>query len=192
MSELFVKMRKESLWTSVLCVVVGVMFCIWPGEILTVLCRIVGAVLIVAGAVLLIIALKIQEMLGRSVRLIPALICLVLGIWIVLRPGTFIVFIPILIGLLLIYHGVKDFLFCIQVKKGKGARWWLGLIVAALTIVLGVLLVLHTWLAIEIGMIFVGVVLIYDGVSGIWLSAKVSRAAKRMKDDVIDVDYVEE
>lgn len=192
MTDLFLKIKKESLWTSVLCIVFGVMFCVWPGEILIVLCRVMGAVLLIAGIVLVAMAVATHEMLGRSVRLVPGVICLVIGIWILLRPGTFVVLIPILIGILLLYHGVKDLIFCMEVKKGKGAAWWLGVIVAALTIVLGILLIFHSWLAIKVGMIFVGVVLIYDGVSGLWLNGKASRAAKRYRDDVIDVDYKEE
>lgn len=189
MSDLFMKIKKESLWTSILCIVFGVLFCVWPGEILIVLCRVMGAVLIIAGVVLLGMAVATHEMLGRSVRLVPGVICLVIGIWIVSRPGTFVVLIPILIGVLLLYHGIKDLIFCMEVKKGQGAGWWFGLIFAVLTIVLGILLVLHTWLAIKVGMIFVGIVLIYDGVSGLWLNRK---ASKCYKDNVIDVDYEEE
>ncbi len=192
MSDLFSKIKRESLWTSILCIAVGVMFCVWPGEILIMLCRIVGAILLIAGAVLIVAALAAHEKTGRFIRLIPGVICLVIGIWIVSKPGTFVVLIPILIGVLLIYHGIKDLIFCFEVKKGQGAGWWLGLIFAALTIVLGILLVLHTWLAIEIGMIFVGIVLIYDGVSGLWLNGKASRTAKKYKDDMVDVEYKEE
>ncbi len=192
MSDLFIKIRKESLWTSILCIVFGVMFCVWPGEILIILCRVMGVVLVIAGVVLLVMAAAAHEMLGRSVRLVPGVICLVIGIWIVLKPGTFVVLIPILIGVLLPYHGIKDLIFCFEVKKGQGAGWWFGLIFAALTIVLGILLVLHTWLAIKVGMVFVGIVLIYDGVSGLWLNGKAAKTAKRYKDDVIDVEYKEE
>lgn len=192
MSDLFMKIKKEALWTSVICIVFGVLFCVWPGATLIVLCRVVGAVLVIAGIVLLGMAIATHEMLGRAVRLIPGVVSLVIGIWIVSKPGTFIVLIPILIGVLLVYHGVKDFIFCMEVKKGQGARWWIGLIVAVLTIILGLLLVLHTWLAIKVGMVFVGIVLIYDGVSGLWLNGKASKTAKKYKDTVIDVDYKEE
>ena len=68
MSELFQKIKKESMITSIICIVFGVMFCIWPGTILVTLCRIAGFVLLVAGIVLLIQGIRIQEMLGRSVR----------------------------------------------------------------------------------------------------------------------------
>ena len=75
--------------TSIICIVFGVMFCIWPGTILVTLCRIAGFVLLVAGIVLLIQGIRIQEMLGRSVRLLPAGVCVVIGIWILAKPGVF-------------------------------------------------------------------------------------------------------
>ena len=126
MSELFQKIKKESMITSIICIVFGVMFCIWPGTILVTLCRIAGFVLLVAGIVLLIQGIRIQEMLGRSVRLLPAGVCVVIGIWILAKPGVFVSLIPILIGVMLAYHGVKDLIFSLEVKKGDSPRWWLG------------------------------------------------------------------
>ena len=39
MSDLFQKIKKESMITSIICIVFGVMFCIWPGTILVPHCR---------------------------------------------------------------------------------------------------------------------------------------------------------
>ena len=195
MSELFQKIKKESMITSIICIVFGVMFCIWPGTILVTLCRIAGFVLLVAGIVLLIQGIRIQEMLGRSVRLLPAGVCVVIGIWILAKPGVFVSLIPILIVFMLAYHGVKDLIFSLEVKKGDSPRWWLGLLVAIATIIIGVILMLHTWLALEIGMMAVGIILIYDGVSGLWLNGRAGSAYKRYhnpEDDIIDGEYKEE
>ena len=108
----YFKKSKRIYDTSIICIVFGVMFCIWPGTILVTLCRIAGFVLLVAGVVLLIQGIRIQEMLGRSVRLLPAVVCVVIGIWILARPGVFVSLIPILIGVMLAYHGFKDLVFC--------------------------------------------------------------------------------
>ena len=142
--------------TSIICIVFGVMFCIWPGTILVTLCRIAGLVLLAVGIVLLVQGIRIREMLGRSVRMLPAVVCVVIGIWILARPGVFVLMIAILIG---------------------------------------VILMLHTWLALEIGMMAVGLILIYDGISGLWLNGRAGRAYKSChnpEDDIIDVDYKEE
>ena len=79
MSDLFQKIKKESMITSIICIVFGVMFCIWPGTILVTLCRIAGLVLLAAGIVLLVQGIRIREMLGRSVRMLPAVVCVVIG-----------------------------------------------------------------------------------------------------------------
>ena len=123
MSDLFQKIKKESMITSIICIVFGVMFCIWPGTILVTLCRIA------------------------------------------------------------------------EVKKASSPRLWIGLLVAIATIIIGVILMLHTWLALEIGMMAVGLILIYDGISGLWLNGRAGRAYKSChnpEDDIIDVDYKEE
>ena len=68
MSDLFQKIKKESMITSIICIVFGVMFCIWPGTILVTLCRIAGLVLLAAGIVLLVQGIRIREMLGQIGR----------------------------------------------------------------------------------------------------------------------------
>lgn len=96
---------------------------------------------------------------------------------------------------MLAYHGFKDLVFCLEVKKASSPRWWIGLLVAIATIIIGVILMLHTWLALEIGMMAVGLILIYDGISGLWLNGRAGRAYKSChnpEDDIIDVDYKEE
>ena len=144
------------------------LYCVWcdvlhlagnhPGDVVP-HCRF-GVV--AAGIVLLVQGIRIREMLGRSVRMLPAVVCVVIGIWILARPGVFVSLIPILIGVMLAYHGFKDLVFCLEVKKASSPRWWIGLLVAIATIIIGVILMLHTWLALEIGMMAVGVILIYD------------------------------
>ena len=40
-------------------------------------------------------------------------------------------------------------------------------------------------------MIYLGIVLIYDGISGLWLTSRTGRGKHGKSDDVIDVDYKE-
>lgn len=178
---------------SILCIVIGVLFCIWPGTMLIILCRLVGAVLAIAGAVLMITALRLQEMMGRSVRLVPGLICLIIGLWVLARPGNFVVLIPIFTGILMLYHGIKDISFCLEVKRGTESGWAIGLLFAIATFLLGLFLIIYSWPAVKMAVVFGGIVLIYDGVSGLWLNHKASRSGGGYrKDEPIDVDYKEE
>lgn len=189
MTELFNKIKKQSIGVSILCIILGVLFCIWPGSILMIVCRIVGIALIVGGAVLIILAIKAHELLMRSIRIVPGIVCIIFGIWILAKPNGLAYLIPIIIGVLLLYHGVKNMIVCFETKSGDGKRFLPGFIVAVLMIVLGLLLVFYTRIAITIGVIFVGIALIFDGVANLCMLAMASAAEK---EKVVDVEISEE
>ena len=177
--------RKVSAAGYILCIVLGIVICIWPGTILLTLCRVAGLAILIFGIYRLIICLKGDHNQGGFLLL--GIVLCALGIWILSSPGSFLKLIPIVIGLVLIYHGVKECYTCIQIKRRHDSKWWVGLVVGILAIVFGIFLIRGAFLALEIGMIILGIALIYMGVSGLWVS---HRAGGR--DRVIDVDYRED
>lgn len=181
------KNQKGMALGSVLCILFGILFCIWPGGILTILCRLAGLALLVFGAVQLFEGIREEAWTGRTSHLVPGVVCLIIGIWIEVRPGTFIVLIPIVIGIVLVVHGVQNIQYTMEIRRRSGAAWWSGLILAAVTIVIGLFMIFRAWKAIEVSMIFIGVVLIYDGVSNLFLNGRTGFHTGR-DDDIIDID----
>lgn len=191
MAEFLKKIRPGSIVGFILCIVFGVVVCIWPGTVMIIACRIAGALLLACGIYNLIMGARNQNMAVRGFQITAGLVLCVVGVWILAAPGTFLKLIPVVIGLVLIYHGVKDIYISILVKKGQDKRWWIGTITAVISVVLGVILIRCAFLALEIGMIYLGIVLIYDGISGLWLTSRTGRGKRGKSDDVIDVDYKE-
>ena len=184
MSEFFKKINPGSVTGFILCIIFGAVLCIWPGEILIIICRIAGLVLLVCGALNLILGLKNGGISINGMQTIGGIAHCVIGIWILAAPASFIKLIPIVIGVVLIYHGVRDIYICIKMKRADH-KWWVGLITATVSVVLGIVLIRCAFLAMEIGMMFLGIFLIYDGVSGLWLMRRTSKRGP------IDVDYKE-
>lgn len=171
----------------ILCIVLGIVICIWPGTILLTLCRIAGLAILLFGIYKVIISIKRNYVVDNGGALFLGIVLCALGIWILSAPGTFLKLIPIVIGLVLIYHGVKDIYTCVQFRRSHNPRWWGSLIIGILALVFGVLLIRGAFLALEIGMIIFGIALIYTGVTGLWIS---HRGGGR--DRIIDVDYRED
>lgn len=185
MSDLW-KGRNGSVVGYILCIVLGIVICIWPGTILLTLCRIAGLIILIFGIYRLLTCLTGRFAQGGP--LVLGFVLCALGVWILSAPGSFLKLIPIVIGLVLIYHGVKECYLCAQVKRRQDRRWWIGLILGILSILFGIFLIRGAFLALEIGMIFLGIALIYVGVTGIWDN---HRGGGR-KQKVIDVEYTEE
>lgn len=182
--------QNGSLAGYILCIVLGIVICIWPGTILLALCRIAGLAILIFGIYKLISCFRGNHHINYGWPLFLGVILCGLGIWILAAPGTFLKLIPIVIGLVLIYHGVKEIYTCVRIKRNHHPRWWGGLIIGILAIVFGVFLIRGAFLALEIGMIILGLALIYTGVTGIWSSHRGGGGSGR--DRIIDVDYREE
>lgn len=172
----------------VLCLVLGVVICIWPGTILLALCRIAGLAILILGIFKLLTCLKSSYDINRGGPLFLGIILCVLGIWILSAPGTFLKLIPIVIGLVLIYHGVKECYTCIKEKQSRDKSWWINLILGIVAVVFGFFLIRGAFLALEIGMVLLGIALIYTGVTGLWTIHRFGDGQQK----VIDTDYREE
>lgn len=190
MSEFLKKIRPGSMTGFILCIIFGVIICIWPGTVLITICRVAGAVILACGIYNLIMGAKNQNVAVRSFQVIAGIVLCVIGLWILAAPATFLKLIPVVIGLILIYHGIKDIYVSVLIKQGQDKKWWIGLLTAIVTVILGFVLIRCAFRALEIGMVFLGVVLIYDGVSGLWLTRRTGKGGKSGP-DVVDVDYEE-
>ena len=80
----------------------------------------------------------------------------VVGLWILIAPASFIKLIPVVVGIVLIYHGIRDIYLCVRMRRADH-KWWIGLITAAVTAVLGIVLIRCAFLAMEMGMVILGI-----------------------------------
>ena len=160
--------KTSSIIAYILCIVFGVIICANPAGILSLICRIVGIVIIVCGVYNLVLGAKNQNAAGRNLQFIVGIVLAIIGIWILIAPGTFLKLIPIVIGIVLIYHGVKNIYVCFAGRKGFNVKWIVSLAAAVVAVILGLVLIFRAFKALEVGMVLLGIVLIYDGIAGLW------------------------
>ena len=168
MSDIIEMIKKQTLAASIACIVIGVLFCVWPGSILMFVCRLAGIILFVAGIVFFVWGLIDNETLSRSTKLIPGIIGIVIGLWVLARPYFFVVIIPIVIGILLIYRGVRNLMFCASHAEFKNFGWGSTLVTGIAAVLFGILLMIYSLVAVKGFVILVGLLLIYDGACGLW------------------------
>ena len=122
--------------------------------------------------------------------LIFGIVVAVVGLWILLRPEMIIMAVPLIIGVLIIIHGVHNVIQAVELQKEAYDKWWLALFFGILTVIFGGLLVYNPFEAAEAAIRIIGVSLIYDGASDMWILSRVFKV-KRHKEKVIDAEYVD-
>lgn len=191
MRETLKRIKADIILSAVLCTGLGIMILVWPGEVIGVLCKALAVVLMVIGAVNLATFFRNRQRNAFS-GVLGAIVVLV-GLWIFFKPESVVSLIPIVIGVILMVHGIQDLKVAFEVKANGYGRWWSMMIIAAVSLVLGIVCVINAFGMVKLAMQFIGVALIYDGLSDLWVATKAVRTAKAMKaeSDALESEYKE-
>lgn len=183
MKEKLKSIKIDVTFSAILSVAIGVMLVFWPGTIVTVLARVIAVILMVSGITLFIP--KILEPVKNYLSMVVAIMIAMIGLWMFFSPQLVASIIPIAIGVLMVVHGVQDLALAVEGKKKNANNWWSIPLMGVLSIVLGVLCICNAFGLVKIGLILIGVMLIFDGISDMFIVHKVNRASKNVVDSTI-------
>lgn len=191
MKEKLKAVKADVIFSALMCVALGIVLIVWSEETISIICMVLACGLVVMGAVNIISCLVKGSM--TSVSGMIGLLLIVLGVWLFMRPEYIAMVIPIVIGVVLIAHGIEDMLLAVETKNGGYEKWWSALLLGIVSILLGAVCIVNAFGIVNLAMKFIGVALIYDGVSDLWIVSRAAKTAKRVKQEMeaLDVDYKE-
>lgn len=189
MEKLLKKLKTNVVISSLLCVLLGLVLLFWPGLTIQIVCTAVGVVLIISGVIRIVGYFTAGDgSLYSQVNLIFGIVFAVVGVWIVMKPDKVLAIIPIIMGIVIALHGLHNLQQSMTLYQDKYEKWWIALILGILTVGFGVLLICRPFAAIDTVVMLIGIFLIYDGVSNIWIVSRVAKSAKILKQELEAVD----
>ena len=178
--------------SAIVCIVFGLTLVIWPDISSKVVCIGVGIVLLLSGIANLITYFGEKDRnLMTQISLIAGIILAVLGGWIILNPQILIMVIPVVMGVIVAVHGVHNLLQALELFKNEYSKWWVALLLGAVTVGLGVLLIFNPFEAVNTVIMLIGIFLIYDGISDLWIISRVSKTAREIRETVEALDVTD-
>lgn len=191
MEHILKKIKANVIVSAFICIALGVILVVWPGLSVKVVCMAIGAVLVING-----VSRLLNFIFGRDgsvfsqMNLVMGIIITVIGGWILLQPGTIIAMIPILVGIIIVIHGINNLQQSVSLCQSLYDKWWIALLLGIITIGFGVLLIFNPFAAVDTLIRFIGLFLIYDGASDIWIMSRVSKNVReaRQEMDALTVD----
>ena len=194
MNSILKRIKTNAILSALLYVVIGLVLLLRPELSTSALCTALGIVLILRGlSDILDFVFHKDGSLYYSLHLAGGIVIAAVGVWLVTKPTLIAVLVPRVIGLLILFHGCSNLGDTLKLQKNKSSQSLAALILSGITLALGVLLVVNPFAAFTTVVRVIGAVLIYDGVSDIWISMQVSKAVKlaekELQGEVIDVDY---
>lgn len=183
------KLKTNVVISAVLCILLGIVLVVWPDLSMQIVCTAVGAVLLIGGGVRLAVYFTAKDgSVYAQMSLIMGIVLAVVGIWILLQPDKVLAIIPIIVGIVIAMHGVNNLQQAVNLCKEKYDKWWVALILGLLTVGFGVLLICRPFAALDTAVMMIGIFLIYDGFSDIWIVSRVYHIAKMLKQEAEAVD----
>lgn len=191
MGNLLKKLKTNVVISALLCIVLGLVLAIWPGMSMRIVCIAVGSVLIIGGLVRLAESFLSRDgSMYTQMNMIVGIVFTVVGIWIVIKPEKVLAIIPIIMGIVIALHGLNNVQQAVTLCRDKYDKWWVALILGILTVGFGALLIFRPFAALDTAVTLIGIFLVYDGVSDLWIVSRVSRIAKEMRQEAEAVDMI--
>lgn len=187
MREFFKKLRIAAYVSAILTIALGGVLIAWPLEVTGLICRVLGALLVVMGAVY-IFGYFVE---GRGMLSITGgLLFLLLGVWIFITPESIASLVPIVIGVVLLVHSLRDFQMASEAKRNGSERWMMLFLLALLNCVFGIVCICDSFGVISVAVRILGIALVYDGISNVIIVYHTVQAVRYAAEKIepIDVD----
>lgn len=190
MDQFFKKFKANDIISSLILGGIGLVLLIWPGTSTQVVCMVLGGVLLAYGIIQIVLYLFAREKtLYHQGMLLLGIVLSVIGAWILLKPEMIIAAVPVIMGIIIVMHGVHNIVQGILLKGMDYEKWWIAFALGIVTAALGAILIYNPFRVVNTVVRVIGAFLIYDAVSRIWIVSRVSKARK-MKERIIDAEAV--
>lgn len=186
MKEMMERFKLDVIISAVICILLGIVLILWPLEVTMVVCKAIGAVIAFIGAVRIVGYISHREE-KHSLHLLFGLVLLFVGIWIFLKPDSIQSILFIGIGAVLFVHGLENFKYAVEAKGNGYESWAILILMSLIGMLFGIVCIVDCFGVISITLGFVGVVLIYDGITDIWVISRVIKAAKQVGKKIIEI-----
>ena len=158
---------------SVLMAVFGLILILYPGATVTTLITMLGIGLAVAGAFMLTSWYRHRTFPAVDyVSCGTGLAALLGGIFVLSSPQFLKDLAPTLVGIGILVTGLLNLIKSLDQRKLAQSYWKVSAILAAVTIILGVVLISRASYFMDMMVRVVGVMLVYNGVSSLWIATR--------------------
>lgn len=146
-------------------ILLGVLFLVFPDTSSKIICYTAGGMVCLVGLVKVIEYFRTPVSLTNySLSLVMGLTAVGAGVFVIVKPELLLAVLPTVLGVAVILDGMIKLQNTLDMLRLKDRHWWLTLIVAAVTLGLGVTLILNPFKAAQVLTKFTGIALIATGI----------------------------
>lgn len=185
---LFNKFKSHTLFRAAVMMVAGLVLIIFPSATQRTIAYIVSVVLVVFGVVHLLRYFKKTDVDGDGVKDSNSPFDLILGVVLIVLAGLvaklFISFIPIVLGIFIIISGLLKLEQGFTLKRAGSADSKFVMIVAGVTIAVGLLAVFNPFATGNVLLMILGIGMLFSGITDLIAAGQIAKVMKLKDDDL--------
>lgn len=177
--------RRHMLFASILLLIAGIVFIVWPDAAAIILTRVVAAAILAFGAfeIAIFIIAKRKGFVDVP-AIVSGVLTAILGAYLIIKPETMLNLFNIIFGVIILIIGVDHIFQSLFIIRYIRNLWWISLIVGVAAVVLGIITLLNPFSASRAIMILVGISMVIEAIGGFW---NLPALKARPSADTIDV-----
>ena len=165
MIEYLKKYEKTSIIVSLLAIAGSILLIVNPAGVMNIIVSIIGASMIIGGLWYVINYFReAKEIVYFRLDLFVGIILIVSGLLVIKNAATLIVFISMVVAIWIILRGILDLQVSLNLRLVEAKGWWIALIMALLTIALGIVVFINPFKSAEITIIATGIIMLVSSI----------------------------
>lgn len=161
--------RNHMIISSIILLILGVLFIVWPDQAAIFLTRATAIVILgVAAFELVLFFLSKRKGFTDVPAIIIGVILTVLGIFLLVRPDSLLSFFNIIFGIIILIMGMDHLFQAVFIIRHVRTLWWVSLVVGVAAVVLGIVILVNPFSAVRTAMILVGITMVVEAIGGFW------------------------
>ena len=164
MFDLLRRIRVNFVLTAILTLILGILLITSPGTAMRTVFLLVGWTLVISGAASLLTAIFSKGQPVGQGDLVLGLIQLATGLVVLMRPGFLMSLAGIVVGFVLLIHGIHDIQHARE-SKALGYDWKLSMGVGIAAVVMGIIVMINPFSTVETLLRIAGIFLLVDGIA---------------------------
>ena len=191
MREFFKRIRIDYSLSSLITIALGIFSVAHPSFTFSAVGVMVAVILLVMGVILLSSYMFRPEAHGISAFM--GAVLMLLGIWILIQPKIVMALIPIILGVLMFWHGIRGMKTAVEAKNFGSEHWWIGFLTSVASVVFGIFFVIDAFGVLDVMGVVFGIGLIFNGISNLICVTDASRSERQYRrDHPIDTEFIED
>lgn len=157
--KIYKKIFGVNLVEGIIMMIFGLILLFKPAETITIISNLIGCIVLLMGVSSIIRYCKFKT----DLDIFYGIATTVLGLILLLNPGTIISILPIILGIYFIINGINKLRYAMDIRKYNGKNYMIPLIISVLIIMCGVTFVVNPFKgAVYIVQVIGGFIVIYS------------------------------